>query len=81
MSDIDQIVEDLKNIKFEIEDGKQELAEANGRLSEQMKRLTELGATSEKSATKLLKDLQRQQKTMAEEIIQAYEELKNQYGW
>ncbi len=79
--EINEIVNELKQIKEDIDDAKQEKAETEGRLTEQMKTLKSFGVSSIAEAQKKVTQLGRQIEKLEITIAEDYEELQGAYSW
>ena len=79
--DIEEIFDELKDLKEEIESAKTERAEKKGRLSEQMKALKNYGVKTIAEAKKKITTLQKESRALEKDIIAKFEELKESYEW
>ena len=81
MTDIDNILEQVKSIKQDIDDAKQEKAKAEGVLSEHMRILKSFGVKSVVDGNKKLKVLQKEIESLETNIQKKFELLRGSYEW
>jgi predicted nucleic acid-binding Zn-ribbon protein len=81
MPTIEDIFEELEQLKSEIGAAKQEKAEKTGQLSEQMKTLKSFDVNSVSEAKKKILFLKKEAAKLEEEITIAFNELKEKYEW
>jgi hypothetical protein len=81
MTDIDDILEEVKTIKQDIEDAKQEKAKAEGVLSEHMRTLKSFGIKSIVDGNKKLKVFQKEIKVLESSIQEKFTQLEENYEW
>lgn len=81
MANIDEIMEELEEIRNSIQDAKQEKAECEGALSEQMKTLKSFGVKTVAEGKEKLKILETKITTLEKKIEAGFEKLKENYEW
>ncbi len=81
MTDINEILSELKDIKEDIDNAKQEKAKAEGVLSEHMRTLKSLGIKSVVDGTKKLKVLKKEIEKLENDIQEKFTVLKESYEW
>jgi len=81
MTDIADIIGQVKSIKQDIADAKQEKAKAEGVLSEHMRNLKSFGISSVSDGNKKLKTLQKEIGSLETTIQKKFSVLKENYEW
>jgi predicted nucleic acid-binding Zn-ribbon protein len=81
MSTVEEIMEELKTLKAEIDDAKQIKAEKTGQLSEQMKTLKTFGVNSVEESKKKIASLKKKHEELEKTILADFKVLKEQYEW
>ena len=81
MTEIDQIVQELADIKQDIQDAKEEKAKCEGALAEQLKTLKSMGVKSVVDGKKKIMLLKKEILKLETNIQKQYAELKTAYEW
>jgi len=81
MTDIADIIKQVKSIKQDIADAKQEKAKAEGVLSEHIRNLKSFGINSVLDGNKKLKTLQKEVGVLEVNIQKKFSVLKENYEW
>jgi hypothetical protein len=81
MTDIDQIVQELTDIKQDIQNAKEEKAKCEGALTEQLKTLKSMGIKSVVDGKKKVQILKKEILKLEDDIQTQYIELKEAYTW
>ena len=79
--DVSTIMVEVNNVKEQIDEAKQDKAELKGRISEQMKALKLLGASSIKEAKKLVSKETTKMENFETNMQKLFQELKENYEW
>jgi len=78
---IDTILNDIEVIKEEIDKAKQDKAELRGIITEQMKNLKKLGASSIAEAKKMIASETKKMNKLEKEITKSFSTLEGMYQW
>jgi len=81
MTNIEDILEEVKTIKQDIDDAKQERAKAEGILSEHMRTLKSFGIKSVSDGNKKLKIFQKEIRLLETTIQEKFATLEENYEW
>ena len=81
MTDIEDILKEVKTIKQDIDDAKQEKAKAEGVLSEHMRTLKSFGIKSVSDGNKKLKVFQKEIRLLETTIQEKFTTLEENYEW
>ena len=81
MATVEEIFEELEELKSEIAMAKQDKAEKTGQLSEQMKALKSFGIDSVQDAKKKIISMKKELEELKEKITTSFEKLKENYEW
>jgi len=81
MPDIEQIVQELTDIKQDIQNAKEEKAKCEGALAEQMKALKAMGVKSIADGKKQINLLQQKTAKLEAKIHTQYSKLQESYEW
>lgn len=78
---MDKIIENLEKLQAQIDESKTRKAQLEGRKSEQLNRLKELGLNSVKEGKKKLLDLEKELEALDANIKEKYRLLEENYEW
>lgn len=78
---VNSVIMEVNDIKEQIDEAKQDKAELKGRITEQMKALKLLGASSIKEAKKLVNKETKKMEDLEKSVQKLFQELKENYEW
>lgn len=81
MPEINEIIEEVQELKVDIDNAKQEKSKYEGVLSEHMKSLKKLEVSSVKDGNKKLESSKKELVKLEDKIKKLFSELQEKYEW